>query len=143
LGPGQRTRTSEAWCTSNANVCLSNSSAPRVANHHVTRLLKPSKGCVVVICVVNDTCGRRSNFLDRLGDRESCLEADQSRHRHSRHLASKSRHVSNAHLSLEAHASRPLNRARIAISNSHQFRRLLQEPMKAWTNFGGIDGKND
>ena len=51
--------------------------------------------------------------------------------------------MSNAHFSLEAHASRPLNRARIAISNSHQFKRVLQAPMKAWTKFGGIDGKNE
>jgi hypothetical protein len=80
--------------------------------------------------------------LDHKGNRESCLGAAQPFHRHSRHLASRSRHVSNLYFSLQVQVSRPLDRSHIAISNSNQFKRVLQEPMKAWTSLGRTDGKN-
>jgi len=102
----------------------------RVGDHHFTTLLKPLGGCIVVISVLNDTCERSTNLLNQLGNRESRLGAAQPCHRHSGHLASRKRHVSKPYFSPQVLASRSLDRPRTAISNSHQFKRVLKGPVR-------------
>ena len=80
-------------CAMNGTQLCPTVASLRVGDHHVTTLLKPLEGCIVVIPVLNDTCERSTYLLNQLGNQEPCLEADQSCHYHSRHLASRSQHV--------------------------------------------------